>query len=218
MAGDHDPYWVSGPPPAPPGASETGGGGTEGGETAGGGSWRAELPPPPVSDPTAAPASGGWRIPRIVIRIAAVALIGAVGAWWSARDDASRGADGAIAAGGELAADDLRPGDCLMEPEEEEFASTGAVPCAAPHDLEVFHAYTLPDGSYPEGEAMFADVEAECLPAFATYVGISYEDSEYYLDVLTPTSASWAAGDQELLCYLYLPDEQAVGSARGSRR
>lgn len=182
--------------------------------------WRPDLPPPPPPPAWAPPSqpSGGSRLLRLVGRVALIGLIGAGIGWWQARDDARRDDVGSIAAAGELAAEELRVGDCVLEPETEEFLTAGAVPCAEAHDLEIYHAFDLPSGELPGEEGLYAAAERECLPAFERYVGTSFEESVYWLDVITPTEEGWSSGDREILCYLYLDGEQAVGSARGARR
>lgn len=180
------------------------------------------VPPPPVpawaeERPTPQQRRGGLLssgVGRIVLAGLVVAVVTAVG-WWTG---AGRGDDGAIDRAGDLAATSLRVGDCLMEPDGDEFGDVSAIPCAEPHELELFHVFSM-TGGHPTDEAVTTAVGERCLPAFDAYVGQAYERSELDIVWFSPTVDGWEAGDHEIQCLLFAMDgSDLVGSMRGTGR
>lgn len=126
-----------------------------------------------------------------------------------------------LSACGQTSVFDLKTGDCFNDPAENEVASVGAVECSALHDYEIFGTVDHPAGSdaaYPGASAVEEVINSECNARFEPFVGTPYEDSELYIYYLAPTEESWGDGDREILCALYLPDEQLQGSMEGSER
>src|SRR5690606_6771886 len=70
----------------------------------------------------------------------------------------------------------LKVGDCKMEDVPGEIKETEVVPCSEPHDEEVFFEFELEGDEFPGGDAIDAEGEAQCLPAFEDYVGIDFQD------------------------------------------
>lgn len=98
----------------------------------------------------------------------------------------------------------VQVGDCLNS---SDVAADGAqldhvpiVPCADPHEDEVYYAYDLSDGDYPGEDAILADADSTCVDAFSSFIGLDYEQSSLDYWPLYPTSESWASGDREVLC------------------
>jgi hypothetical protein len=116
---------------------------------------------------------------------------------------------------------DFEVGDCLLEHEETvggtQVSGSREVDCALPHRFEVFHLFDLPAGDYPSSDVMDAAVQAGCTAAFQGYVGISYDESKYYFQTLTPTADGWSQGDREVVCMLTMEDGSTItGSLRGA--
>lgn len=184
-----------------------------------------EATPPAVGEPGWIPAaeapatkrSALSRIPWGWIVVGVFVLGGAVVGWMNT---AGRSDTGEINKAGELAPTDLRVGDCfdLAEPEASEVEKTAAKPCAEPHAYEVFFTGEMPAGEYPAESAFQEYVDANCVPAFTTYVGTSYESST--LDVLWffPSDEGWRENDRTIQCSLYDPPAgtQVTGSLKGS--
>lgn len=108
---------------------------------------------------------------------------------------------------------DISAGDCFDQP-------AGVVPCTTPHDGEVVFVGMYPgapDAPYP-GESRFeVYVMAQCIQAFATYVGVEYEDSPLGLSWYDPSPETWAAGDRQVICLVGNPDGSHItGSLQGS--
>ncbi len=98
----------------------------------------------------------------------------------------------------------LQVGDCFDDPSEfGEIASVDALPCAEPHDNEIYHTFDLPDGDFPGDAAIDEAAFGQCLPAFETYVGTAWESSSLDISYLSPTLDSWKSGDREIACLLY---------------
>jgi hypothetical protein len=97
---------------------------------------------------------------------------------------------------------------------------TRPVDCAAPHENEVIASvdYT-PDGAFP-GEAALADfATTQCLAMFASYVGISFDQSTLDMLPIVPTQVSWAKGDRSVACVVLATDRGPLtGSVRQSRK
>lgn len=96
-------------------------------------------------------------------------------------------------------------------------STVAAVPCADPHDNEVYYAEDLPDPEFPGADAVIDAADTICYDAFAGFVGLDYESSRYGYYALYPTEQSWATGDREVLCLVYdYSGGQLTGSAAGT--
>ena len=107
-------------------------------------------------------------------------------------------------------------GDCLDDATAEGAVTTvPTVPCAEPHDSEVYAAFTLNESAYPGERGLQGKAQVLCLPAFEEFVGEPYLDSRLDFAFYYPTEASWAAGDREVLCVAFDPEGPVSGSLRG---
>lgn len=113
----------------------------------------------------------------------------------------------------------LAVGDCFDETDSEEIYEVPVVPCDQPHDNEVFFEYTLQDGSFP-GDQVISDGSLEqCDPAFASFVGLTYDESALDWYPITPTQGSWDELDDRLVqCVIYDPNGKVTGSLAGAAR
>ncbi len=113
----------------------------------------------------------------------------------------------------------LRVGDCFDDTTDNatEVSEVAAVPCADPHDNEVYHEFTLSGDEWPGQDAIDAEAEAQCTPAFDEFVGIAYAESMYEWFPLTPTEAGWdQLGDRVVQCVIYHPSLAKIeGSLAG---
>lgn len=112
----------------------------------------------------------------------------------------------------------LEPGQCFNDPGvQDEVSDVEIVDCAESHDNEVYHTFDISASSFP-GESVVLDQAFDgCLGAFDAYVGIDFNSSALDVSALTPTSASWAQGDREVVCYLFdFYGERLVTSTRGT--
>ncbi|QYH36620.1 septum formation family protein [Salinibacterium sp. M195] len=111
-------------------------------------------------------------------------------------------------------------GDCeAVSQTADEVDSTRTIDCSEPHATEFYAVVIVPDGDFPEQDAMYALGDAECLAAFESYIGVNYDDSIYDFSYYSPSTETWASGDREILCYAYdYSGAQIAGSVAGVGR
>lgn len=110
----------------------------------------------------------------------------------------------------------IQVGDCLNDADVTvEVQTIPTVPCADPHDSEIYAAFILGDDVYPGADAVIAEAEADCLTAFERFVGVDYLDSIYDFSYYYPTEQSWSNGDREVLCVIYDPAGPVTGTLSG---
>jgi len=125
---------------------------------------------------------------------------------------------GSISEGGDLGANEMVVGDCFDDFNQGGLTSSvNAIPCEEEHVYEVFHDFTLPEGDYPSDADMEEAVYENCDPAFAEFVGVSYEESALEYFYFSPTEEGWAQFDDRLIsCIIGTEGERVTGSARGT--
>ncbi|MFF7292802.1 septum formation family protein [Microbacterium sp. NPDC008134] len=133
---------------------------------------------------------------------------------------AVRDADSAeITEGGDLSVFTLEIGDCFNDTAGEQVSELPVVPCADPHDNEVYYEHEMPDGEFPGDDAISAAAEENCFAQFEGFVGIAYADSVLEYNYLTPTTGSWEDyGDRLIQCIVYDPSAQVQGTLAGVAR
>jgi len=161
-----------------------------------------------------------WQRPSAfigtVIAISLLAFIGLV-AWDS--QPPNRDSSGALTETGTENIFNLKMGDCLPGIVAGTMTEAEVVPCTEPHRYEVYSNQELTyDGSYLETK-VDDDVAGRCKAAFASYVGLPYEESRLYITVIRPTKESWATGNRGFNCLITNEDESLArtGSVKGSR-
>ncbi|QDE35085.1 hypothetical protein FIV50_09995 [Microbacterium foliorum] len=112
----------------------------------------------------------------------------------------------------------LKVGDCMMEAPSGLLEDIDVVPCAEPHDQEVFYEITMDDGDFSE-EAIDA-ASQECIgDAYASFVGVAYETSTLEVYPITPTQQTWdELNDRVVQCVISDPAGQIEGSLEGAAR
>jgi len=156
----------------------------------------------------------------IGIRLVVAALIFGGGAAWRAINAADRSDDGIITEAGVLSAGALSVGDCIEWPseDEEEFSDVRALPCAEPHDAEIFallsHPATAGD-EFPGDDAVIEWSVQACYERFEGYVGRSYETAEDLdFSFFTPTELGWKKyDDRTIQCVIYRIDEAKLSTS-----
>lgn len=140
---------------------------------------------------------------------------------------AKRDDTGTIVEAGQLDPFSLQVGDCFNDPSElgdapdatSEVSSLAAMPCAEPHDNEVYAVFDMDIPTYDSDEGMFNQAFDACQQRFDTFVGVSYEESEFDILALYPTQQSWQQDDREVVCAVFaMSGEQLVGSVAGTAR
>jgi hypothetical protein len=125
---------------------------------------------------------------------------------------------GSISEGGDLGTNEMVVGDCFDDFNQGGLtASVDAIPCAEEHVYEVFHDFSLPEGDYPSDSAMEDAVYEECDPAFADFVGVTYDESELEYFYFSPTEEGWTQYDDRLIsCIIGTEGVRVTGSVKGS--
>lgn len=154
------------------------------------------------------------RLPALLaVAILVTGLAGCSGS--ATRDDDSQ----EVTEAGTADVFSLRLGDCFNDTTDEEISDVPAVPCAEPHDNEVYHSFLMPDGEFPGQAAIDAAVEETCLNEFESFVGMAYDVSTLDIFPLTPTEQGWdELADREIICTVYDPAGQTSGSLKGAAR
>jgi hypothetical protein len=138
--------------------------------------------------------------------------------------DADRDASGMIVEEGNLGAFTIRLGDCFdntsefASDEAGEVSSLPGVPCADPHDNEVYAVFNIDYTEFPGDEQMAEDAFNACHARFESFVGLEYESSTLDIAALYPSTESWSfQDDREVICAVYdMNGDKLTGSAQGS--
>ncbi|MGC3986493.1 MAG: septum formation family protein [Pseudorhodoferax sp.] len=114
----------------------------------------------------------------------------------------------------------LAVGDCFNDVDTaEEISSLPVVPCSDSHDNEVFYEFTLPDGDLPAASEIDDAVLENCAPAFASFVGMTYEESTLDYWDIRPTQEGWdSIGDRVVQCAIFDPAGPVTGTLAGAQR
>jgi len=123
---------------------------------------------------------------------------------------------------------DIQVGDCLNEPDGEEILDVEVVPCADPHDYELYHEFDVDLGDeWPGEEAVWNAADEGCHGAFSDFAGIAFEESaSLWFTNFTPTVETWEQQDDRLVqCLIYEASDdqgqeivQVEGSLAGAAR
>jgi hypothetical protein len=155
----------------------------------------------------------------VLLVVAAVLVLSAAG---HGIDSTLRRASAGSATAGVLTdSSQLRLGDCLNLPPDDQatVSSVRVLPCSSPHDGEVYLVDALPEaGEFPGDAATGNEADDRCQAGYATFVGVAFADSSLDYDDFLPSRASWAQGDRAVTCVISDPDGQTTGTLRGSAR
>ena len=176
------------------------------------------VPPQGVEGGPPAPLPLWRRIPIGWLIVLVIVGGGAAVGWYLS---VGRGSSGEITKAGDLHAKDLRVGDCfdLKDATSDTVGDVTAVPCTTEHQYELFYTGSMPDGDYPGDPGFKTYVQANCIPAFATYVGTQFDDSALDVYWLQPTGNGWSNDDHSVQCAVYHPEkDRLTGSLKGSNQ
>ncbi len=117
----------------------------------------------------------------------------------------------------------LQAGECFNSPAVSagrtvEVEDVTPVPCADPHDAEVFAVLAYPaghDAGYPGDEVVADHARTECLLQFPGYTGGAYDDADVEMATIRPDQDSWEdKDDRQIACVLYQQGSTLTGSRR----
>jgi hypothetical protein len=113
---------------------------------------------------------------------------------------------------------DLSFGTCLQDAER----GAPSVPCTGPHGAEIYRVASVPYSRFPDtgNNSLLKDFAAgACPPPFASYVGLSQEQTQLQAAWFVPTERDWANGTRAVACVLKpAPAVEFLHPARGSRQ
>ena len=116
----------------------------------------------------------------------------------------------------------LEVGQCLKDLGENtaEVSDVPVVDCSEPHLYEVYYEAELSGDDLPDQATIDSEAESACLgTGYSDYVGVAFEESEYGTTYLTPSQATWDAGDRKISCLITSADgSELTGSANGSAK
>lgn len=128
---------------------------------------------------------------------------------------AERNADGAIMTAGSVDAFEVQVGDCFDDEafESSEVSELPGVPCADPHDNEVYATFDL-TGDWPGADVVEELAFEGCYDRFDESIGRSYEESVIDYTAIYPSEGSWhQMNDREVICVGYhMEFEKLTGS------
>ena len=106
--------------------------------------------------------------------------------------------------------------------EQTEISSVPTVPCADPHNNEVYGEYTFPEGDFPGADVVEQTAMEQCLALWESFVGIPYNAETSTLEVfpIYPLQAGWEGADDRLVtCAIWdKTSPEVTGSLAGAAR
>jgi hypothetical protein len=90
--------------------------------------------------------------------------------------------------------------------------------CATEHYWEAFAQTALDAEKYPGNAKVTEEAGVFCEAAFADFVGVKVNKSNYSLTFLQPTEETWEAGDRDVLCLAGSAGGQVTGSLEGLKK
>lgn len=138
--------------------------------------------------------------------------------------EANRDESGALVEEGSLKALTIRLGDCFdnagafENDEAGDVSSLPGVPCADPHDNEVYAVFDVEYANFPGDEQIAEDAFGACHDRFEEFVGLEYESSTLEIAALYPSIESWAMhNDREVVCAVYdMNGSKLTGTMQGA--
>jgi hypothetical protein len=149
--------------------------------------------------------------------ISGIWLLGIIfGVIFAIATSATRASDGQISQGGSVAANEFKVGDCVNDlSNTSALRSLPGVPCAQPHEGEVFAIFNLPDGSYPGRDEIESQASSECSTQLDEYAPSAATDENIGLYYVYPQERNWSVGDREVVCIATSDAGPTTGSIRG---
>lgn len=121
----------------------------------------------------------------------------------------------------------LQVGDCFdyaAVSSATEISSVPTIPCGDAHDAEIYAEMHLTEEQFRADLELAASGDIDtlghadqfCYDQFATFIGISYDESTLGFTPFTPTESGWEQGDDLVQCIVVHPDGGFTGSMKGT--
>jgi hypothetical protein len=158
----------------------------------------------------------GLAIAGLVLSLVWTIVYVGVFAYHSGRKPA-RDTSGAITRQGQIPPVELRIGDCLRVPRQFTgvIRTLTVVPCAQPHNGQVFTILRAPDGPYPGDVAMQTTALNACKRAAPAFLGT--DQSLLHAVAFFPRAAGWSLGDRAERCLLVDREKDITGDIRADK-
>ena len=129
---------------------------------------------------------------------------------------AKRDTGGSVSEGGSISATALQVGDCVNGLKNStSVLSLPGVPCAQPHEGEVFAVFDLPAGPYPGAAGVDDLVSKGCNARLAEYSPSAPADDAVGLFSVYPLEQNWNRDDREVVCIAKATAGTTTGSIKG---
>jgi hypothetical protein len=104
----------------------------------------------------------------------------------------------------------VQQGDCINIPNGQ---AVSVLPCASPHDAEVFATFALPRSAWPGTAAVQQDASSGCATRLSGYLNpqLSISLTQTYV---FPNKVSWSEGTRTVVCEVRAASGQLTGSVR----
>ncbi len=108
----------------------------------------------------------------------------------------------------------LHPGECVNSPQNAASA-TRVVPCAQPHDAEIFAAFRLAGHSWPGAAAVGARARLGCMSRLGGYLNPQLATATLAESYIYPSAGAWDVGERTVICEVRSTQGKLTGSVRG---
>jgi putative regulator of septum formation len=109
----------------------------------------------------------------------------------------------------------LHPGQCFNSLPNG-IAGAHAVPCAQPHDGEIYGTFRVAGRDWPGGAALASQAGAGCQARLAGYLNPQLDTSGMAESYAYPNQGAWAAGQHSVICEIRGTQGKLTGSVRAS--
>lgn len=108
----------------------------------------------------------------------------------------------------------LHAGECVNFPQN---AASGAdaVPCARPHDAEIFAAFRLAGHRWPGAAAVGARARLGCVSRLGGYLNPQLATAALAESYIYPSAGAWDVGERMVICEVRSAQGRLTGSVRG---
>jgi hypothetical protein len=110
----------------------------------------------------------------------------------------------------------LRPGQCFNSLPNG-IAGAHAVPCAQPHDGEIYGAFRLASRDWPGSAALASQARLGCQARLTGYLNPQLDTSGLAESYAYPNQGAWAAGEHSVICEIRGTQGKLTGSVRASK-
>jgi hypothetical protein len=107
----------------------------------------------------------------------------------------------------------LRPGQCF-DSMQNGIAGAHVVPCARPHDAEVYGAFRVAGQRWPGTAALATQARRGCQARLGSYLNPQLATSDLAVTYAYPNQGAWTAGGHTVICEIRGTQGRLTGSVR----